>query len=519
MALAFYRPVKNRFLKLEILNNGEERVSDINKPFTPSFGDGAVLMVSKGEARRAGTIELTGHTRRPGLHALSEAKTLSALIPSENVLGADIYPLIGVIERWDGDQLTHKILNFPLRLVLKGDYDRKLKDGDVVHLFSNAQITALRESDVKDPETSEQGSIDPDEEDRRIDDAALASFLRERSVFVRGAVRKPGPYPVDDSVSLDSLLAVAGGLSLEANTSNIEITSDLLGENGQSNGRSGTQRIRINFAENNPKNVMIGPGDSVRVNQKFKKIEDKSILIMGEVINPGRYDLLPGDKLSDLLERAGGFSRQAYPEGAIFSRENERKAEEARFRNQAREIKRSIATALEMNDEKVSAGKIAEARALADELDDVQGVGRITVEADLGKLKAQPELDILLEAGDRIFVPKRSLSVRVRGEVLSPASLQFREQKDPINYIHEAGGFTFHADKERAFVLYPDGSAQPLQVSAWNHKSTFIPPGSTIIIPRDPEPFDFVQSAKEISQILSNLAITAIFIDDVTNEN
>ena len=318
-------------------------------------------------------------------------------------------------------------------------------------------------------------------------------------------------------MTLDSLLAVAGGLSLEANTSNIEITSDMQGE-GVNEGRPGNvRRIQVNFVEDNPKDIVIGPGDSVRVNQKFKKIEDKSVLVIGEVINPGRYDLLPGDTMSDLLERAGGFTAQAYPEGAIFSRESERKAEEMRFRAQAREIKRAVATALEMDDEKVGAGKIAEARALARELEEVEGVGRITVEADLGLLKAQPELDMLLEAGDRVFVPKRSLSVRVRGEVLSPASLQFREEKDPLDYIHEAGGFTFHADKERTFVLFPDGSAQPLQVSPWNHTSRFIPPGSTIIIPRDPEPFDFVQSAKEISQILSNLAITAIFIDDVTD--
>ena len=188
-----------------------------------------------------------------------------------------------------------------------------------------------------------------------------------------------------------------------------------------------------------------------------------------------------------------------------------------RFRAQARQIKRAVATALEMDEERIGAGKIAEARALAKELEEIQGVGRITVEADRGMLESQPELDILLEAGDRIFIPKRSLNVRVTGEVLSPAALQVRDGKDPLDYIHEAGGFSFHADKRRTFVLYPDGSAQPLQVSSWNHKATFIPPGSTIIVPRDPEPFDFIQSAKEGSQILSNLAITAIFIDDVTN--
>ena len=165
----------------------------------------------------------------------------------------------------------------------------------------------------------------------------------------------------------------------------------------------------------------------------------------------------------------------------------------------------------------MNAGKIAEARALAGELEQARGIGRITVEADPAVLSVKPELDLLLQTGDRIYIPKRDLTVRVHGEVLSAASLQFREGKAPLDYINEAGGFTFHADKDRTFVLYPDGSAQPLQVSAWNYKPILIPPGSTIVVPRDPKPFDFIQSAKDISQILSNLAVTAIFINDVVD--
>lgn len=260
---------------------------------------------------------------------------------------------------------------------------------------------------------------------------------------------------------------------------------------------------------------MIEPGASIRVNQKFDKIKDNSVLIMGEVDNPGRYDLMAGDRMSDLITRAGGLNRDAYPYGTIFSRQSERRAEEARFRAQSRTIKQAVASAIEADDQKVNAGKIAEARALAQELGQAQGVGRITIESDPSTLTVKPELDLLLQPGDRVFIPKRDLTVRVHGEVLSSASLQFREGKAPLDYIHEAGGFTFHADKDRTFVLYPDGSAQPLQVSNWNYKPIFIPPGSTIVVPRDPKPFDFIQSAKDISQILSNLAVTAIFIDDV----
>lgn len=72
--------------------------------------------------------------------------------------------------------------------------------------------------------------------------------------------------------------------------------------------------------------------------------------------------------------------------------------------------------------------------------------------------------------------------------------------------------------RDRVFILYPDGSAQPLGVNAWNYRPVFVPPGSTIMVPRDPKPFDFMQTAKDVSQILSNLAITALAADDLGDE-
>ncbi|MCB1721904.1 MAG: SLBB domain-containing protein [Alphaproteobacteria bacterium] len=507
-------PGKNRFIKLGITPDGQEIVEDIADAFKPTFGDGSILMISKGGEKRAGTIELLGHTRRPGLHALNENPSLSKLLPNEDILGNDIYPLIGIIERWDTDQLTSRLLDFPLRLVLKGEYDRKLQDGDIVHLFSNAQIRSLNNPQNNTNRIVEQGSLAQEEEpdaDTLHNDETLTAYLRERSAFIRGAVRAEGLYPVAEGITLDSVLAVAGGLALEADRSNIEVTST-------HNSPSET-RTHINLHETNPEDIIIGAGDSVRANQKFNKIKDNSVLIMGEVHNPGRYDLAAGDKISDLLARAGGLTDQAYPYGAIFSRASERRAEEMRFQNQAREVELAIGAALEADDTKTNAGKIAEARALATELRSAQGVGRITVEADPAQLSLSPELDLLLESGDRLYIPRRNLTVRVSGEVLSPASLQFRERKASLDYIHEAGGFTFHADKDRTFVIYPDGAAQPLQVSSWNYNPVMIPPGSTIVVPRDPKPFDFIQSAKDVSQILSNLAVTAIFIDDVADSN
>lgn len=504
-------PGQNRFMKMSPTPDGREIVAEVTNRTLPQFGDGAILSVQKGQEKRAGTVELAGHTRRPGLHDLAKNNTLSRLLDSDQALGPDIYPLIGVIERYDPALLAKKYFAFPMRLVLKKEYDQRLEDGDIVHLFSNADIASLAQEDGAQADTVPVSLGSPSLEKR--DDSlppVLRAYLLENGVYLRGAVRKPGLYPVSGGETLDGLLAAAGGLPREADPNNIEITSSLASQR-----RGGMTRQNVDIHAAAASAIAIGPGDTVRVNRKFAPVADSSVLISGEVLNPGRYDLLPGDKVSDLLRRAGGMTEQAYPPGAIFSRESERRAEEKRFRSAAQDMERSLAAAIRREDEPPDAAQIEMVRGLAAELAQIEAIGRITVEADPAVLAVEPDLDMLLEAGDRLYIPQRPLTVRVSGEVLSPASLQFRTGKDPLDYIREAGGFTYHADKDRTFVLYPNGSAQPLLVNVWNHKPAMIPPGSTIVVPRDPKPFDFIQSARDLSQILSNLAVTGIFIDDL----
>ena len=140
-------------------------------------------------------VELPGHTRRQGLHALNENTSLAQLFSSEDILGTDIHPLIGVIERTDREQITKLLIDFPLRLVLKGQYDEPLREGDVVHLFSTEDIEDLAEEEK--PEDGEELSEDAEEETKPLD-KKIVEYLKERSVFVRGAVRNPGPYPVSE---------------------------------------------------------------------------------------------------------------------------------------------------------------------------------------------------------------------------------------------------------------------------------------------------------------------------------
>lgn len=517
---------QNRFLQLGLSADGEDVIQEIDQPHARLFGPGAILMVSPSEEKRTGSIELRGHIRQKGVHALRDNPSLAAVLEEKSILGPDIYPLIALIERRDQKHLSPLLIPFSPSAVIQGHRDRQLKDGDILHFFARTDMLALTHDGPAErpPPAQAQPDHAADTEqdfaygsrtETSVTDAAfdqrppleIRRFLEDHRAFIRGAVHRPGGWPVSDDTSLAQIIAVAGGMSLGADARTIEITA-----------RQGQEARKVrqvyDLKEINPEDIILAPGDTVQVRQRFQQASDHTVLVAGAVRNPGRFDLMPGETLSQLLARAGGLTRTAYPEGAIFSRESERRREEARFHAQAQELEIRLASSLEQKD-RPDMAEIQTVQDLIAQLKQAEALGRLTVEADPGLLKARPELDILMEAGDRIFIPQRPLTVRVAGEVLSPSSLQFREDKDARDYLMEAGGFSYHADKGRTFVLYPDGSAQPLHVDNWNHRPAMIPPGSTIFVPRDPKPFDFIETARDVTQILSNLAVTGIFIDDI----
>ncbi len=505
-------PSKTRYVRLDLENKSIDSVSEITNSTERVFGDGDILLINQSglsnQNLKSGSIELSGETPQAGLYAIAETPSLAYLLKDEAALGSNIYPLIGVVQRWNAGQLSKELIAFSPLQIISHKNDVTLHESDVVILFSRDDILGFKTPEEIDAPEAE-GKLAQKQTSKLSED--LKNFLIEHAVFLRGSIRAAGTYPIANETTLDDLLSVSGGASLEANIRNVEIT--------QPRADKSSQRTEVNLASTPASLISLHPGDTVRVGQNFRRIEDRHVLLTGEVKNPGTYDLIAGDTLFSLIKRAGGITDEAYPKGTIFSRKSERLREEQRYKSQARTLEFNLAAALQnhQSDKKPNDQEIALARNLIAELKGAEVLGRITVEADPALLDAHPDLNILLESGDKIFVPKRPLTVRVAGEVLSPAALQFRTGKNPRDYINEAGGFAYSADQDRAFVVYPDGSAQPLSVSAWNYKAAMIPPGSTIIVPRDPKPLTFMDGAKDLSQILANLATAAIFADDIAN--
>ncbi len=344
--------------------------------------------------------------------------------------------------------------------------------------------------------------------------ADLLPLLLEHVVAVSGEVRRPGAYPITPNTPLSSLIVVAGGLTREADVAHIELSQF---PSDPTEGPVAISRRLIDLRLPNAEQTTIGPGDVIRFNAIFSDRDDGPVLLTGEFVRPGLFQIRRGETLSELIARAGGLTAQAYPYGAVFTRRRVKEVQQAGFDRAARELSSSLAV--------LSTRSGADPRAavamqeLSRQLQSSEALGRVVIEADPTVLQARPDLDTVLEPGDTLFIPKRPNFVSVIGDVLNPGSLQFASGRKAKDYIGQAGGYQRFADRDRVFLVLPNGEARPLSESLWKFSSTQIPPGSSIVVPKNPAPFDLVQFAKDFSQVFGQLAIGAASLAIVTRSN
>ena len=155
-------------------------------------------------------------------------------------------------------------------------------------------------------------------------------------------------------------------------------------------------------------------------------------------------------------------------------------------------------------------------KGLSEELKKVEPSGRVVVEADPAVLQVHPELDVVLEPGDEIVIPKRPSHVVVMGEVLNPGAVQFRSGLRAEDYLRAAGGVGMAGDEGRTYMILPNGSAQPLKVASWNAQPTPVPPGSVIYVPRDPLPLDNTALFQIVLEMAKDIALSAAALYGVT---
>lgn len=328
----------------------------------------------------------------------------------------------------------------------------------------------------------------------------LLAVLIENAVAVSGAVRRPGAYPIAGSASAKEIASAAEGLLGNATALTLDVT--------RANGETTTQqRLATDAGGRTLASTRVVAGDDLRFNAAQPQYEAGGVLLTGEFARPGLYSIRKGETLSQLMARAGGLSQLAYAYGTVFTRRSVKELQQEGFRRTGRELTNSLLAVSARKSGPGSGDSLLAAQGLIQQLSTVEAPGRVVVEADPRVLAVRPDLDTVLESGDAIYVPKRPNFVLALGDVNNPGALQFINGKSAKEYLAETGGTQSTADDSRIFVLLPNGTSQPLKGGRWARSNAggVIPPGSTIIVPKNIDPLFTLDIARDITTIIGTL--------------
>ena len=353
----------------------------------------------------------------------------------------------------------------------------------------------------------------------------------KRIIKVTGAVQREGEYGFSPNMTVKDLISLSGGLKYYAYGKEAELTRIHVTD-------SGPKAEKIIFSLEKAltgdleSNLPLKENDYlfVRTIPEWKLYE--TVIISGEVNFPGTYTIKKGEKLSSLIERAGGFTDKAYLQGAIFIRESVKEMQQRRLTEMVDRLERDLlsasaaatSTALSSDEAKIKAAELSQSRALVAKLRDVKATGRMAMRIDQPELLRKTLYDVELEEGDTLDIPINPHSVQVLGSVFNQTAFVYDKDKDYSDYIELAGGYTEYADEDNVYILKVDGTAVRPSGSflslSWNkdlHRWEFGGPnlesGDTIVVPEKLERIAWLRETKDLIQILYQIAVaTAVVI-------
>ncbi len=500
-------PVRQRGVDVEIGRvgpSGEERYVRAASLGVRALAGDVLLVLGASPGGALAVVRLDGHVDNPGVRSLASARTVADLLRAPELLKPDTYRLLAVLIRRDRATGARRFEGVDLEREFAG-LRTALQSDDTLVVLSQADIDALdpqgqlgragtaeeiRLAGRADQPVRRPGSTGTGDVFDRY--PGLRDWLRERLVFVTGAVRRAGGFPVAGSLSASRILAAAEGLADDVFDLELDITRYPAGT---------SERVPVGVNLDAIGRVRLNPGDSIRFAALRSELEAGVVTLEGEVNRPGTFRIRRGERLSELLARAGGLTAQAYPYGTVFTRQSVRESLELSFRRAARELNSGLIALAARTSERGLEG-LSGALGLIQLLASAEVPGRVVVEADPRVLALRPDLDTILEPGDTIVVPKRPNFVLVVGDVQSPGAQQFVAGKPALSYVRAAGGFAQTADAGRSFLVLPDGTAQPLRRA----RGTPPPPGSTIIVPRNLDPGYRLSVIRDVTTIIAQLA-------------
>ena len=341
----------------------------------------------------------------------------------------------------------------------------------------------------------------------------------DQVVTVDGRVNVPGRYPLEQGMRVADLIRAGGGMATAAYTGTAELTRYVVGKDGTRRTQISDVDIAQALSGDPAANVLLEPYDVLSVKEVSQWADRESVTLLGQVRFPGVYSIRPGETLKSVVERAGGLTEYAFPEGAVLTRTELQQREQREMDQLAARMKvelgvlalRAVATTQGSNVGGATNALIV-GRSLLHELEGEKAVGRLVI--NLREIVRTPKdslYDVVLRDGDQLTVPKFQQEVSVIGEVQSPTSHLYNPNLSRDDYIRLSGGLTAQADSKRVYVVRADGSVVANEGSRWFNRGSNIQirPGDTVVVPINATqmlPLPFWQA---VTGIMYNVAIAA----------
>lgn len=446
----------------------------------PRVGNGDALRVLSLRPVVDSGVGVEGHVYRPGLLAWREGLTLADALTSLDDLkpNADVHYVL--IRRERPSERRIEVLSASLAQALQ---DRTSS--------ANVRLEPRDRLIVLDQAGGRRQLIDP-----------LIAEIRQQAtvdrptgvVSINGQVNAPGEYPLELNMRVSDLLRAGGRLKDSAFAGGAELARRKF-----SGDRWETELLSVDVAAvlrgDAAADVMLTAGDLVVIKRAPEWLATETITLSGEVRFPGTYPIRRGETLRSVIERAGGLTSLANPQGAIFTREELKDLERREISRLAERLQKELAATAVLTDRSTNAADASAALLLVqnviEQLRDVKPVGRLVI--DLNQVLAarmDSSRDVILRAGDRLAVPKFRQEVSVIGEVQNVTAHLYRQGLELEDYLSLSGGLTGKADKRRISVVRADGSVRSRSGSSWFSgigADNGIRPGDTIVVPLDTE--------------------------------
>lgn len=462
-------------LRVYRITSKERRIIDVEAKDYETFElkTGDEIIVGEILDRFENIVELEGAVMRPGEYALENSMTLKALIENADGLREDAFVgRINIIRT----RLDLSVENISVNL------------GEI--LRNEAEDITLKRLDVV---------VIPS----AFDMAENAYVHIQGEVINKDLANNGGTFTFLANMTLEDLILKSGGFKESAQSAQVEVVRRKRDINPLASDARIAEVFLFDISKDltltqNAANFRLMPFDEVIVRKSPNYQPQQYVSIEGEILIPGVYGITSrNEKISDILQRAGGLTNFAYLEGATLIRRTAKTEVEIMQSGQA----------LETIGSDTRKGTLGVANSAFRE----ENIG-----LNLSKIIASPGTsdDMIIQGGDFIRIPRKLETVQLKGELQYPTTVKFQKGQSFMDYVAQAGGFTNQSLRNRVNVIYPNGTTDRTRRFLFFNIYPRVEPGSEIIVParrgNEITAQQALQTAVNITSTLLTLILTVL---------